>query len=135
MVVDQKFEERLQKLEVRVSKLENLFKETGAEVKSKKELSIKEFILSKKPGNDVEKTLAIGYYFEKFEGLASYNVNDLVSGFRKAKETVPKNMNDKVYMCSARGFMMEAEQKKDNMKAWVLTNSGEEYVERGFKNA
>ena len=30
--------------------------------------------------------------------------------------------------------MTEAKEKKDNFKAWVLTETGEKYVENGFKS-
>lgn len=121
----------LEEHEKRISQLEGLSKAKPEPVTKK--FSIKEFILSKKPGNDVQKALAIGYYFEKYEGFSSFNVQDLENGFRSAKEPVPENINDKVNKNIYKGHMMEAKQKKDDKMAWVLTNSGEEYIESGFK--
>ncbi len=122
---------KLEEHEERISELESLFQTKGDSVK--KEMSVKEFILSKKPKNDVEKTLAIGYYLEKKERLSSFNAKDLEKGFRAAKETVPENINYKVIKNIKKGHMMEAKEKKDKLKAWVLTSTGEEYVENGFK--
>ncbi len=99
----------------------------------KKKVSIKEFILSKKTKNDVQKTLAIGYYFEKYEGMPYFNEKDLRGGFRSAKKTVPKNVGDKIQKNVGKGDLMEAEEKKDNRKAWTLTNFGEKKVENNFK--
>ena len=120
---------QLEDHEKRISKLEA---EPQAKVEpAAKKLSIKEFLLSKKPKDDVQKTLVIGYYFEKYEGFVSFHVGDLEDGFRSAKETVPQNINDKVNKNVRKGHMMEAKEKKENKMAWVLTNSGEKYVDSG----
>ena len=94
-----------------------------------KKLSLKEFILTKKPGDDVQKTLVIGYYLEHFESMDRFNARDLADGFRSAKEPPPTNINAKVDLNIGKGYMMEAKEKKDKFKAWVLTNSGEKFVE------
>lgn len=123
-------QKKLDDFEKRISKLESLFR---TKPKAVKKTSIKEFILSTEPKGDVQKSLAIGYYLEKYEGLSSFNVKDLEKGFRAAKEQVPKNINYKMIRNIAQGYIMEAKEKKDNRKAWVLTNSGEEYVKSNFK--
>lgn len=122
---------KLEEHEGRISKLESLSQTKPETVKKK--ISIKEFILSKKPKDDVQKTLAIGYYLEKYENLPPFNVKDLEESFRAAREKVPKNIGDKVQLNIKKGHMMDAKEKKDNLKAWVLTNSGEKYVENNFK--
>lgn len=122
---------QLEDHEKRISELEALLQSKPEPVMKK--LSIREFLISKKPGNDVQKTLTIGYYLEKHEDLSSFNVRDLEDGFRSAREPVPENISDKVNKNIRKGHLMEAEQKKDNKMAWVLTNSGVEYVESGFQ--
>jgi len=89
--------------------------------------------LSKNPKNEMEKTLAVGYYLEKYEGFTSFNAKDLENGFRRAKEKIPRNINYEVIRNIQKGCMMEAEEKKENRKAWYLTNSGIEYVENNFE--
>jgi hypothetical protein len=119
---------RLDDHEVRIAKLEKSGRTTTETVGAKKQ-SVKEFIISKKPGDDVQKTLVIGYFLENNEGMESFNVKDIETTFRKAKEQVPKNLNDKVYKNIQKGYMMDAEEKKNDKKAWVLTSSGEQFVE------
>ena len=102
---------------------------------SPKKIAIAEFILSKKPKNDNEKTLAVGYYFEKYEQLQFFNVRDLEKGFREAKEKPPSNINDRVNTCVNRGFMHSVKEKKENRTAWTLTNSGISFVEGGFEKS
>lgn len=134
MALDEEIMEIKKKLEEydkRISKLESLSQTKPESVKKK--ISIKEFILSKKPKDDVQKTMAIGYYLEKYENLPSFNAKDLEKGFRAAKESVPNNINYKVIRNIDQGCMMEVEEKKNSLKAWVLTNSGEKHVENGFK--
>lgn len=122
---------KLKEYEERISKLESVSQTKPETVKKK--ISIKEFILSKKPKNDVQKTLAVGYYLEKYENFSPFNVKDLERSFIAAREKVPKNIGDKVQLNIKKGHMMEFKEKKDNLKTWILTNSGEKYIESDFK--
>lgn len=121
-------------LEKKVAQLEASHAEPAQPraTKDQKGLTVKEFILNKRPSNDVEKTLAIGYFLEKFEAAASFNTDDLARNFVLAKEATPTNINDKVNLNIKKGHMAEAREKKDKKKAWMVTNSGERFVESGF---
>ena len=122
---------RLEDHESRISALEGI---PDKKLKTEsKPLSIKEFLLKKKPKDDVQKTLVIGYYLEHFEGMDKFNVKDLAAGFRSAREPLPENINDKANLNINKGLMMPSKEKKDKFKSWVLTNSGEKYVEDGLK--
>jgi hypothetical protein len=127
--------ERVLSLEKRVAALEAHHTQGDSRAKSgdSKELSVKEFIISKKPSNDVEKTLAIGYFLERYAEATSFNIDDLGRYFELAKEPVPTNINDKVNLNIKKGHLAEAREKKNNKKAWMVTNSGEKFVEDGFK--
>ena len=121
----------LQEHEKRIIKLEKLL--LAKPEAPKKRLSIKEFILQKHPTNDLEKALAIGYYLEKYENLASFNAKDVEKGFRASREVVPTNVADKIQKNIAKSYMMEEEEERDGLKAYALTNSGERIVENDFK--
>lgn len=125
----------VQEHERRISELEKLWrsKQKTVGAKQRKGLSIKEFILEKQPKGDVQKTLVIAYYLEKDRNLSPFNARDLEDGFREAKDTIPKNINQDVNENIKKGYMMEAKEKKDNKKAWTLTNTGEGVVENGLK--
>lgn len=131
----EKIIKKLEALEARISQLEQGRENNAPDNQSdpQKKLSLREFLLSKKPSNDVKKTLSIGYYLEKHERLSSFNINDLEAAFERAKEKKPTNMNDKVNMNIRNGHLEETSEKKDSRKSWYLTNSGEQYVENGFK--
>lgn len=102
------------------------------EVSTGKKLSVKEFLISKKPKTDIDKTLIIGYYLENSDNCLPFNAKDIENGFRNAKETSPKNVNDVINKNIRKGFMMEAKEKKDGKMAWELTNLGEQCVVSGF---
>ncbi len=127
-----KIKRMLKNHERRISALEKRTPPTIGTFTTKR-LSVKEFILSKNPKNDVDKTLAIGYYFEKYKKIDSFNVKDLKRGFHAAREKEPPNINDKINLNIKKGMLMEADEKKDNFTAWVLTNKGEKFVENDFK--
>lgn len=121
---------RVNELEKRVSQLEKRFAGTPApRAISGKKQSAKEFLITKSVKSETQRVLALGYFLERVEGMASFNVPDLETTFRSAKEKLPKNMNDAVNKNITRGFLMEAETKKDAKKAWYLTSTGERYVE------
>jgi hypothetical protein len=133
------FQKQLENLEKRVSRLEEAVgkpttKTSGAQSGDKKGLSLREFLISKKPADDVQKTLAIGYYLESYRGFTSFNIADLQAGYENAKEKKPPNINDKVNLNIRKGHMAEASAKKDSKKAWYVTNSGEQFVENSFSN-
>ena len=122
---------KLEEHEKRISALEGFWSQAKPKP-SEKKISIKEFILQKKPKNDTQKALAIGYYLENFERFTSFNTRDVEKGFRDAREKVPPNVSDKIQMNISKDHMMDAGEEKDDLKAYVLTNSGERFVENNF---
>jgi hypothetical protein len=124
-------------LDVRITKIEA--GTTGASgVKtaapaSAKKLSIREFLLKHPPTNDVQRTLAVGYYLETHEGVGTFTRADLEKGYRDAKQSLPSNMSMNIQQCVKAGNMMEAKEKKDNKPAYVVTSTGEQFVDSGYK--
>jgi hypothetical protein len=125
---------RVARLEARVERIERAGGgEPASKSTSNKRTSAKEFLLAKIVKSEVQKVLALAYYLEQQENLTSFNVPDLERVFRSAREALPKNMNDAVNKNIARGFLMEAAEKKDSKKAWNLTSTGERFVEIDMK--
>jgi len=119
-------------LKSRVTKLEaivNTSQKEQRKEKQEKKLSVKEFLRSKKLKSDVQKTLALGYYLENHEQMLSFNVDDLRKGFNAAKESKPSNIHAFINQNIINGNIMEYGEKKNNKKAFVLTSSGESFVE------
>lgn len=128
-------EEKIAEMEKRLSRIESIVFVRNMPKTGGKTLSIKEFVLSKKPTDDSQKILVITYFLEKYDHAASFNAKDLARGFERAKEKMPANINDRVNKIIANtGYIMETKEKKDNLKAWTLTNSGERFVEENLPN-
>jgi hypothetical protein len=96
-----------------------------------KQKSIREFLNEKKPATANDRALCIAYYLETFKGYECFNAEDIKAGFREARIPLPKNPNDVINKNIAKGYMMDAE-NKGGKKAWVLTGTGMELVEKGF---
>ena len=125
-------QDQVNALEERIAKLEQILSsphESGTSVSKKKKVSAKEFLMTKGLKTETQKVLALGYFLEYMEGMDAFNVSDLEVVFRSAKEKLPKNMNDAVNKNIARGFLMEAADRKDAKKAGCLTSTGEKYLE------
>ncbi|MDG6999672.1 MAG: hypothetical protein JRN15_11215 [Nitrososphaerota archaeon] len=125
-----KIKKTLAQHEKRIAALEGKPK---PQTRSRKETSIKEFIIEKLPKTDVQRTLVIGYFLEQRRNYPSFNVKDLEDGFREAKERPPKNINLAVIGNITNGHMMEVKEKKDEKKSWTLTNSGVVFVDSNFE--
>ena len=131
---DEDLVRRFESLERRVEKLEAHFgRENAVTIPKERRLSAKEFLLTKNLKVETQKVLALAYFLEREEGLASFNVQELEVAFRAAREKLPKNMNDAVNKNIARGFLMETKEKKDSKKAWQLTSTGERFVENEMR--
>ncbi|MFH1233819.1 MAG: hypothetical protein V1649_04200 [Patescibacteria group bacterium] len=131
--------QRITELEARMKQIEEHFalsatKQPSAVAIQSKSLSLREFLIGKKPTGDVQKTVAIGYFLEIHEKMSAFNVTDLLRGFERAKDKKPLNLNDKVNMAIRKGYFDEKAEKKDSRKAWVLTDTGINFVEHNFKN-
>lgn len=136
MYMNKTIEQRMEELENRVAVLEGIPSQGAmpSALKSKK-MSAKEFLITKEPKTDTQKTLALAFHLEHIEGMKSFNATDIEVIFHSAKEKLPININDAVNKNIARGFIMEAQEKKDAKKAWVLTTTGEKFVENDFKTS
>jgi|SRR5205809_4030269 len=124
---------RIQNLERRVSTIETWMKGEPDRPAIPKPTSIREFVNLKNPSTSAETALLIAYYLEKFSAVSPFNHDDLIGGFAQAKEPLPKNPSDTVYKNIRRGFLTESPQKKGGSKAWIVTNSGERFVENDLK--
>lgn len=132
--MEEDIERRFRELEERIKKLEvnPADRPVGNADNPRKNMSIREFMLSKNPASDLQKTRTIGYFLEKYEGAGAFTKGDIVNGYRVAKEKTPNNVSDNLAKNVAAGHMMETKEKKDGKKAWILTNTGEKSVEVGF---
>lgn len=100
-----------------------------------KEISLKEFILSKEPKSDTQRTLAIGYFLENYIKKAEFTGDDIADAYRQAREPVPMNISDMLAKNARAGFIMAGKEKKEGRKTWTLTNTGVRIAVAGFKGS
>jgi hypothetical protein len=131
--MNEDLERRIEQLEQRVAAIEAAMQRTPPPPADVKAVSIREFLISKAPKTKVDMALVIGYHLEKQSQISPFNLDDLTGAFAEAKEPLPANPSDLLYQNVKRGFLMEAREKKAGSKAWVVTNSGERFVEHGLK--
>lgn len=123
---------KIDSLEQRVAQLERVLNHSPraeSSLSPKKKPAVREFLMTKKVKSEPQKVLALGYFLEHIEGMGSFNIKDIERAFRAAREKLPSNINDVVNKNIARGHLMEAQERKDSMKAWYLTSTGETYLE------
>lgn len=128
----------IQSLDARVTRIESGNSQAGVSEKAtasaaSKKLSIKEFLLEQPPTTDIQRTLAVGYFLETHAGMASFTRVDLEKGYQDAREPTPSNISVNIKHCIKQGHMMEAQEKKNNKTAYVITRSGEHFVATGYK--
>ncbi len=95
----------------------------------------REFLLSKGPKSQNDKTLAAGYYLEMIQGKATFNLDHLEAFYEAAKEARPKNRRDAAFQNVKRGYFREVGDRVQASTAkneWSLSNTGIKRVEDGF---
>ncbi len=124
--MDEETRERFEAIEKRLSDLEGR-EESFPSSGSQKKKAVKEFILEKNPKNDVQRTLCIAFYLEKYENKERFTSRDISEFFKKSKLNSPKNVPDKVQKAIGNGWL-----EQDNKGEFYVTLSGEKKVEEGF---
>jgi len=100
---------------------------------SKKEMpdTLVEFLDMKgNPKKHTDLVAVYAYWLFKKEHLQSFNVKDIIACYDRTRRVKPKNPNQIINANVERGIFAEAREKKDGLKAWVITRTGEEYVEQ-----
>jgi hypothetical protein len=92
--------------------------------------SLVEFLKSKgDPEEHNDRAIVFSYWLFYKENMKSYNIDDIAKCYDEARIAKPANLNDVMNRLQAKGYLKPAGEK-DGKKAWVITQSGEEYVEK-----
>lgn len=98
-----------------------------------KPLSPSEFIKKVSPKNQSERALVLAHYLEKVKNMESFNTADLTEIGRVAKQPKFTNISDTVAKLVQQGQLMGAGER-ESKRVFVLTTTGEEYVENLLKS-
>lgn len=122
--------DRIRRLEERVTRLAGGQRPISAGSGGRhKAPAIGEFVRAKAPKGAPETALVIGAFLERVERLPSFNRADLEDGFRRSKLAVPVNLRETINKVVAKGHMTQAMEKKDKLDAFIVTQSGDDYVD------
>lgn len=99
-----------------------------------KTVSVGEFILQVGTKKHTETVLAFGYYLEKYSGAKEFTAADINSCYYDSKME-SSNTSQMINNNIRTRRMMEAKRKqgKKGRKAFVLTRTGEEFIEKKLK--
>jgi hypothetical protein len=94
--------------------------------------SLVELIKSKgNPSGHTDLALIFSYWLHHKEKMNSYNKIDIENCYSEARITKPTNATDIMNKNQKKGYLMlPTEKLKDGKKAWVITQTGEEYIEQ-----
>jgi predicted metal-dependent hydrolase len=99
---------------------------------SGKKLSVAQFFRKLTAQTEVDRTLAAGYYLERYENFESFTALEVREKIRQAKINPPKNTNNTIDLNIKKGLIMPAGDK-DGRRAFVLTSDGEDAINEMLK--
>jgi hypothetical protein len=90
-------------------------------------MELNEFLAGRKVDSHPDRVLAIAYYqYRKNSG--GLTTKDFMEAYARTRVRKPQNIHDVIAKNIRRGFLVDTD-KKDGMRAWLITPSGEHYVE------
>ena len=95
------------------------------------DMDLTEFLASKKAATHPDRVVAIAYYTYHTQNGAGVTTQDLTDAYGRARVKKPQNFPDVIAACVRRGRLVEGE-RKDGMKSWVITRTGEAFVEQNL---
>jgi len=94
-------------------------------------MQLNEFLASKSPKTHPDRVTAIAYYAYHERNKDAITTNDIADAYARARLKKPQNISDVVATCVRRGHLIDTD-RKDGLKAWIITRAGEAHVEEGI---
>jgi hypothetical protein len=95
------------------------------------DMDLTEFLAAKKATTHPDRVVAVAYYTYRTQNGAGVTTQDLTEAYGRARVKRPQNFPDVIAACVRRGRLVEGE-RKDGLKSWVITRTGEAYVEQNL---
>ncbi len=95
------------------------------------DMDLTEFLAAKKLATHPDRVVAIAYYTYHTQSGAGVTTQDLTDAYSRARVKKPQNFPDVIAACVRRGRLVEGERKEGN-KSWVITRTGEAFVEQSL---
>jgi hypothetical protein len=94
-----------------------------------------QFIKSKNPKTDLDKTMCACYFLAKHRNTTSITKKDLDEFFPEARMQMPTNMNDMLNKNVERGYLAPTGKVKEGRKSYYVTTEGEQFVENNLRDS
>lgn len=94
---------------------------------STKKMSVSQFFRKLATKSDVDRTLAAGYYLEKYKNYGNFTASEIRDIIKESKNNPPRNPNESINANIRKGLIMAAGDK-DKKRAFVLTTDGEDAI-------
>ena len=91
--------------------------------------NLNEFLALVKPESHFDRVAAIAYHQLHSGDDVSVTVADVLNGYAQARVSKPKNIHDVIRKSVQKGLLTDSASKKNSEKAWVITPTGEAYVD------
>ncbi len=82
------------------------------------------------PNKHTDSVAVFAYWLFHVDKMPTFNVQDILNCYDKTRKVKPSNVNQIINQNVASHLFADAPEKKDGLKAWVITRKGEEYVEQ-----
>jgi hypothetical protein len=82
------------------------------------------------PTTHTEVIAVFAYWLFKVEKMESFNARDIGECYSRTRKVKPSNINQIINQNVSTHLLSETSEKKDGLKAWFITRTGEDYVER-----
>lgn len=92
------------------------------------DMDLAEFLVTRKVTTHPDRVVAIAYFTYHTEHGSGVTTHDLTEAYSRARVKKPQNFPDVIAACVRKGRLVEGE-RKDGMKAWVITRTGEAFIE------
>jgi len=93
------------------------------------DMQIAEFLAQRRLDSHPDRVAAIAYYHYRRSDGEGITTKGLVDGYTKSRARRPQNFPDVIASCVRKGYLVDGG-RRDGMKSWVITATGEAHVEQ-----
>ena len=87
-----------------------------------------ELLASRNLDSHPARVTAIAYFYFHHAGGAGITARDVIEAYTRARLRRPQNIPDVIATCVRRGHLVD-KGRKDGLKAWVITKTGDQFME------
>ncbi len=92
-------------------------------------LTVVEFFQQAAPDTHVARFVCAAHYLLHVRGVEGFVIADILAIYGKLRVPKPKNPSDVLGQCIRKGYITDGPGSADKQKSWVITLTGERFVE------